>query len=363
MTTGVRPERPVANGGRVPVRFGIVGSGFMAHTYAQCLDRHTSGTDLVAIGGGRRAPGLAAEYGVVAEPGIEGLVSRPDVDAVIIATPHSLHLPHTVVAAAAGKHVYVEKPMARDIDECDRMIEACSTAGVLLTVNKVTRFRESPRTAKRLLDGGAIGRLRMIRVTSSVTAYLPDEHGWVHDPAEGGAWLDMGAHLCDALRWFSGSDAMTVFGRIRDFSAPPDLARSAMVQVEMANGVLAQLWVSFEVPPPGLGSQSQWILVGSDGIIEADAYGQVRLGRGTTWEPVYEMPAFDLNADVYSPVRLAAFAEQVQDFADAIRDHRSPAVAPADARAAIELVAAARLSDQTGAAVRLPLDTTLHRSA
>ena len=72
---------------------------------------------------------------------------------------------------------------------------------------------------------------------------------------------------------------------------------------------------------------------------------------------------FDLNADVYSPVRLAAFAEQVQDFADAIRDHRSPAVAPADARAAIELVAAARLSDQTGAAVRLPLDTTLHRSA
>ena len=185
----------------------------------------------------------------------------------------------------------------------------------------------------------------------------------MHDPAEGGAWLDMGAHLCDALRWFSGSDAMTVFGRIRDFSAPPDLARSAMVQVEMANGVLAQLWVSFEVPPPGLGSQSQWILVGSDGIIEADAYGQVRLGRGTTWEPVYEMPAFDLNADVYSPVRLAAFAEQVQDFADAIRDHRSPAVAPADARAAIELVAAARLSDQTGAAVRLPLDTTLHRSA
>ena len=95
MTTGARPERPVANGGRVPVRFGIVGSGFMAHTYAQCLDRHTSSTDLVAIGGGRRAPGLAAEYGVDAEPSVEGLVSRPDVDAVIIATPHSLHLPHT----------------------------------------------------------------------------------------------------------------------------------------------------------------------------------------------------------------------------------------------------------------------------
>jgi predicted dehydrogenase len=335
----------------------------MAHTYAECLARHTTRTTLVAIGGGRRAPSLAAEYGVAAEPDIETLVSRRDVDAVIIATPHSLHLPHTVVAAEAGKHVYIEKPMARDTDECDRMIAACSGAGVLLTVNKVTRFRESPRTAKRLLDGGAIGSLRMIRVTSSVTAYLPDEHGWVHDPAEGGAWLDMGAHLCDALRWFSGSEAKTVFGRIRDFSAPPDLARSAMVQVEMANGVLAQLWVSFEIPSPGLGSQSQWVLVGSDGIIDADAYGRVRLGRGATWELVYEMPAFDLNADVYSPIRLAAFAEQVQDFADAIRDHRSPAVSPAEARAAIELVEAARRSDRTGAAVRLPLDAAVPRSA
>lgn len=345
------------------VRLGLVGSGFMAHTYAQCLARHTTGTRLVAIGGGSRAAGLAAEYGVAVEPDVEALVGRRDVDAVIIATPHSLHLPHTLAAAGAGKHVYVEKPMARDIDECDRMITACAKAGVLLTVNKVTRFRASPRAAKRLLDTGAIGRLRMIRVTSSVSAYLPDEQGWVHDPAEGGAWLDMGAHLCDGLRWFAGSEATTVFGRIRDFSGPPDLARSAMVQVEMANGVLAQVWVSFEVPSPGLGSQSQWILVGSDGIIDADAYGQVRLGRDGGWEVVYEMPAFDLNADVYSPVRLAAFAEQVQDFADAIRDQRSPAVPPGEARAAIELVEAARISDRTGAAVSLPLVATARRNA
>src|SRR4029077_20121362 len=178
------------------------------------LARHTTGTRLVAIGGGSRAAGLAAEYEVAAEPDVGALVGRSDIDAVIIATPHSLPLPHTVAAARAGKHVYIEKPMARDIDECDRMIAACRDAGVQLTVNKVTRFRASPRTAKRLIDEGAIGRLRMIRVTSSVSGYLPAEQGWVHDPAEGGAWLDMGAHLCDALRWFTGSDAVTVFGRI-----------------------------------------------------------------------------------------------------------------------------------------------------
>ncbi|MFN8620057.1 MAG: Gfo/Idh/MocA family oxidoreductase [Chloroflexota bacterium] len=59
---------------------------------------------------------------------------------------------------------------------------------------------------KRLLDEGAIGELRMVRITSSVEAYLPDETGWTRDPAEGGAWLDMGCHLFDAVRWFTGTE-------------------------------------------------------------------------------------------------------------------------------------------------------------
>ncbi len=86
----------------------------------------------------------------------------------------------------------------------------------------------------------------------------------------------------------------------------------------MKNGVLAQLLVSMELPAPGLGSQSQWTFIGSDGIIESDSYGKVRLGRGDAWEEIYEMPPFGLNSDVYSPVRLEAFAAQVEAFANAV---------------------------------------------
>ena len=337
------------------IGFGLLGSGFMNHTYAECLAKYVPNARLVAVAVGSRAESLAAEYGVTAERSADALLRRPDIDAVIIATPHSTHRQLTALAAAAGKHVYVEKPMAVTVADCDAMIEACRTAGVQLTVNKITRFRESPLTAKRLIDSGAIGKPRMISVTSSVVGYLPDETGWVKAPGEGGAWLDMGVHLFDALRWFTGSEVDIVFARVRDFGGVDHLRRSGMAELVMRNGVIAQVMISFEMPAPGIGSQSQWTIVGSTGIVEADSYGKVRLGTGDTWTEVYEMPRFALDSDVYGFVRLKAFAAQVADFADAIRERRAPAVTGREGRAAVEVVEAAALSSASGAAVQLPL--------
>jgi predicted dehydrogenase len=336
------------------VAFGLLGSGFMNRTYAEALKRYVPSGHLVAVALGSRAPELAADYGAAVEPSAEALLARNDIQAVIIGTPHTTHLPLTQLAAAAGKHVYVEKPMAVGVAECDAMIEACRRAGVLLTVNKVTRYRESPNAAKRLIEDGKIGELRMIRVLSSVVGYHPADHGWARDPAEGGAWLDMGVHQFDALRWFTGSEVDTVFAKVTDW-AGQGLRRSGMAQLVMRNGVLAQIWISFEMPAPGLGSQSQWTFVGSEGIIESDSYGKVRLGRGDGWEQVYEMPAFALNADTVSPVRLQAFSKQVEDFAQAIRDGRQPAVPAENGRKAVELVEATARSSETGQSVKLPL--------
>ena len=337
------------------VGFGLLGSGFMAHTYAECLARHVPNAHLVAVALGSRAPGLVTEYGVELESTVGALLGRDDVQAVIIATPHSTHFPLTIAAAAAGRHVYLEKPMAVSLAECDAMVAACRSAGVSLTVNHVTRYRRSPGTAKRLLREGAIGDLRMVRVLSSVVGYVPDDHGWAKNPEEGGAWLDMGVHMFDALRWFTDSEVDLIFASIRDFGGLEHQRRSGMADLVMRSGVLAQVLISMELPPPGLGSQSQWTLIGSDGIIESDSYGKVRLGRGETWELAYEMPPFALNADVYSPVRLEAFAAQVEGFAAAIEAGGEPALAGEDGRAAVEVVEAAARSSSSGAAVRLPL--------
>lgn len=336
------------------VGVGLLGSGFMAHTYAECLAKHVPNAHLVAVALGSRAPGLCDEYRVALEPTADALLARDDVQAVIIATPHSTHFALTLAAASAGRHVYLEKPMAVTLADCDGMVAACREAGVLLTVNHVTRYRRSPGTAKRLLREGAIGELRMVRVLSSVIGYLPDDHGWAKNPEEGGAWLDMGVHMFDALRWFTDSEVDTVFASIRDFGGLEHQRRSGMADIVMRNGVLAQVLISMEMPAPGLGSQSQWTLIGSDGIIESDSYGKVRLGRGEAWELAYEMPPFALNADVYSPVRLEAFAAQVEDFAAAI-ETGGRGLAGEDGRAAVEVVEAAARSSASGNAVRLPL--------
>ena len=252
------------------VGFGLIGSGFMAHTYAQCLAQHVPDGHLVAVAEGTRAPALAAEYGVDHVATTAELLARDDVDAALICTPHSTHRALTEAAAAAGKHVYIEKPMAVTLADCDAMITVCREARVLLDVNHVTRHRASPVAAKKLIDDGSIGELRIVRILSSVVAYLTDDHGWAHKAGEGGAWLDMGVHLFDALRWFTDSEVEVIFAKVRDFAGDPNQCWSGLAEVVMRNGVMVQMLISFEVPKPGLGSQSQWTFIGSDGIVESE---------------------------------------------------------------------------------------------
>jgi predicted dehydrogenase len=169
----------------------------------------------------------------------------------------------------------------------------------------------------------------------------------------------MGVHLFDALRWFTGSEVEVIFAKVRDFAGDPNQRRSGLAEVVMRNGVIVQMLISFEVPSPGLGSQSQWTFIGSDGIVKSDSYGKVRLGKGEAWEEIFEMPPFALNADVYSPIRLTAFAEQTQQFAQAVQAGfaaAGPGFHGEDGRAAVEVVEGGLRSSETGEAVHLPID-------
>jgi len=116
------------------VRIGMIGSGYMGLTYAEAIARHVKGAALGAVAGGSRATALAASYGVPAEPNVNALLERADIDAVIITSPDQNHCEQTLQAAAQGKHVLVEKPMAPTVKQCESMIAACSKSGVNLAV-------------------------------------------------------------------------------------------------------------------------------------------------------------------------------------------------------------------------------------
>ncbi len=348
---------------------GVVGSGYIGRTYAACLTRHVPNASLVSVWGGSRAPALAQEFGAVADPTLEALLARPEIEAVVLTSPHRAHLPQAVAAAGAGKHVYIEKPMALSVAECDTIIAACEAAGVRLTVNFVTRFRDAPLAMKRLIDDGRIGEIRMIQMQGAWTSFLLEDivdettgrviipkKAWAFDPAEGSQFLDWGVHETDAVRWLTGSEAVSAYAGYRTYGAAPPIDLSAMIQYQLANGVMVQMLMTYEAPEPGLVPNDWTRVIGSTGIIEADHYGKVRLGSGTEWSVVAEQVAFNFLGDYLDPNRLKGFAAQVEDFADAIREDRDPVVTGRDGRAAVEMVEAADRSAATGQAVALPLD-------
>jgi len=343
----------------VSVGFGIVGSGLMAGIYANCLAEDTTDTRLVAIAVGSRAPGLANKFGVEAEPSLEALLARADVEAVVIATPHSAHLPETLMAARAGKHVFLEKPMALDKAECRQMIEACLAAGVRLSVGKITRRLGAPMEAKRLIDGGEIGDVRMIQVWRALDGGLPFPEGaWALDAKEGGPFLDWGSHGCDIVRWYAGAEPVLAFAQYARYDPAERLLPTAFVQFSFANGVLAHIWMTYELPHAVMGGRARYIVVGSRAILEINAYGQVSRSRPDGWDVVYQSPDWVSPDEAWGyPNRYIrdGFARQVQDFANAIAEGREPEVTGEDGLKAVEMVEAATRSAEIGATVPMPL--------
>jgi myo-inositol 2-dehydrogenase/D-chiro-inositol 1-dehydrogenase len=337
--------------------FGVLGSGRMGLTYAECLTRHTSGARLAAVCGGSRAPGLAEQYAVPCATSLDDLLSRSDVEAVIVATPHSRHREHVQRIADAGKHVLVEKPMALHTADCDAMIDASTRAGVTLGVVQTARYTAPARAARQAIVEGRIGQVRMLQLTWLEAGYFPSTpegmNSWASDPAEGGAFLDAGVHAFDLLRWLAASEAVQVFGRSLTYTEPRLPRLSGMAQVSFASGAIGSVWISFELPRPGFPERTMHTrVVGSDGVLDLDSYGKLAVGNADGRRVLVSRAPYD-SLDLTSDRRLEQFIVQTQDFVDALRDGRTPPVTGIDGRAAVAMVEACYRSGATGQPIGL----------
>ncbi len=338
------------------VRFGMIGAGQMAHIHAVAIAEQEPGeARLVAVTSGTRAPALAAEFGAQAEPSIEALLNRQDIDAVVIATPHTAHLPNVLAAAAAGKHILLEKPMALDVDECRQMIAACDKAGVYLSLAKISRWLEALRVGHDLVADGAAGEPIAIHVHRLFPGY--PNTGWPLDPREGGAWLDWGSHGCDVARWYAGREPELVIARFASRRTDmPDL--TGMVTFEFPGALLAHLFMSYEIPGTAATERAHYTLIGTEAVIDVHAYGAVDVLRGDKREPVYRDVRFtDANTtwDEHAPYFRRGFADQVRDLVEAVRDSRPPTIDGNDGLIAVAMATGAIRSWRENSVVRFPL--------
>jgi predicted dehydrogenase len=295
---------------------------------------------------------LAAKHGVEYIEAYDALLARDDVDAVLVATPHSLHHDQVIQAATYGKHVLVEKPMATSVAECDRMITACRQANVVLEVIQTLRFRGALARAKQLIDAGRIGKVYMIRGQSLNRNYIIDTASWAALPENGGAFLDMGVHNFDIMRFLTGAEVSRVFSHVTTYGTVQAPGLSAMTQLTFDNGVCAQQWTSFEFHSAHMtDSQHRYVVAGENGVLDIDGYGKLQVGTEDGLELVWEQPPIDFVNRPFEATRLEAFYTQTQSFIDDVLDGRAPTVGGAEGRAAVAIVEAAMASAASGEAV------------
>ncbi|SPD86195.1 Oxidoreductase [Micropruina glycogenica] len=231
------------------VRWGIVGVGDVTERKSGPAFQQADRSELVAVM--RRDAAKAADFAARhAVPrwydDADALIADPEVDAVYIATPPDSHRDYVERVAAAGKPVYVEKPMARTATECRAMIDACETAGVPLFVAYYRRAMPRFEIARELISGGRLGEVRSVIIRTQHPG--PDLSGglpWRLDPqvSGGGLFVDLGSHTLDWLDHVFGPVTEAAGRASHPLAGPGSVETVVSASFRFAGGVSAVgLW-------------------------------------------------------------------------------------------------------------------------
>ncbi len=191
------------------IRAAIIGLGLWGQNLVKSVQGISPHIQFTAAA--TRTPEKAREFadanGLVMLESYEAALAHPEIDAVVLATPHSLHTEQIVAAARAGKHVFSEKPLGVDHAQAQRAAQACADHGVTLGVGYNWRYQPALQEIRRLIDDGTLGRVLHIEGNfCGPSAYRFPKGHWRHDPSEGpaGGMTGRGVHVIDAMLYLAG---------------------------------------------------------------------------------------------------------------------------------------------------------------
>jgi myo-inositol 2-dehydrogenase/D-chiro-inositol 1-dehydrogenase/scyllo-inositol 2-dehydrogenase (NAD+) len=275
-------------------------------------------------------------------------IADPRIGAVVVATPSELHCAIVAAAAAAGKHILCEKPMAMNASECDEMIAAVERAGVKLQIGFMRRFDASFAAAKARVDSGEIGRVVLVKsLTHGPTTPKP----WMYDIRQSnGPLSEVNSHDIDTLRWFSGSEFEEVYAIGGNFRSPdaketfPDFYDNVVLCARLRNGMQGTICGAQGVQ---YGYDARCEVLGEKGLITVghlhsdSVTGFTASGSASNVVRSWS----DLFADAYR-------AED-EDFVKCVLDNRTPRATGVDGKAAVMVVNAGNQSIAQRRPVRL----------
>jgi predicted dehydrogenase len=341
---------------------GIIGSQFVSHIHALSLKRCAE-AEVFAVAS--PTPGNAQKF--ARNHGLphhftdyKQLLAMPEISMVVVGVPNDVHCQVALDAAAAGKHIVMEKPLCLNLAEADRMLAASRRAKVKLMYAEELCFAPKYVRLKQLLDSGALGEPTLIKQSEKHDGpHAP--HFWDVQRAGGGVTMDMGCHAIEFFRWMLGRPPIkSVYAQMgtyvhKDKTEGDD---NALIILEFANGVVCLAEESW-TKQGGMDDRAE--VHGAKGVAYAD------LHHGNALQ-TYSSVGYDYSVEkggstlgwsfaVWEEEWNYGFPQEMAHFVDCVKHDKPPLVTGEDGRVVLQAVFAAYESARTGCKVQMPFVT------
>ena len=334
------------------MNFCLIGAGRAGLVHAKSLTERIRGSDLVALcDASEETLKTSGELlGVDAHfTDFRKAVRQDNIDAVIIVTPTFLHRDIACAAAEAGKHIFLEKPMAITVEECHQINEAAAKAGVKLQIGFMRRFDPSFLQAKEILDSGEMGRVMVIKSTGRGPGLPPP---WIYDiAASNGILAEVNSHDFDSVRWLVGSDICRVYAEAANFKCLdakdeyPKFYDNAVANLRFADGTLG---VIDGTCPCHYGYDARVEILCENGVLQIGStqeHGMVKVQRDgqvvgqavKSWRTLFK----------------DAYVAELEHFIECVAENKPPRVTGLDGLKAVEAVVAANRSILDGKPIEI----------
>lgn len=329
------------------LKIGIIGAGTMGGMHADCYSEIPD-AEVVAVADSRldAAKAIADRHSAKAFASGDEIIALENVDIVDICLPTPFHKENVLKAAGAGKHVFCEKPIARNMADGREIIAACEKANVKFMVGHVLRYFHEYAAAKKLIDSGAIGKPAMVRTTRAAGHPQGWSNWYANMEMAGGVVLDMVIHDFDFLRWCFG-DVERIYAKGLAYAGIPKVDY-ALVTIRFKSGTIAHVEGSWAHPP---GFFVKLEVAGDAGLIEFDS-------RTTSPLIVSKKASEGGGGGVevpQSPVNVSPYTMELAHFIQCVIEDKEPEVTGEDALRALEIALGTLESIKTGMPVQLPL--------
>jgi predicted dehydrogenase len=254
------------------IRICMIGAGRVGKNHSRAITQHVTGAKIVAVVDtvAQVREETAHEFGIENQyDTLEQALEKVDFDAVVVTTPTPTHMPLAVLAAENKKHVFLEKPMALTLQECDAINQAVDQNSVFLQLGFMRRFDPEFVAAVERIEGGEIGQPMMIKTNTHGPGLPPP---WARDlRTSNGMLAEVNSHDWDTVRWFMGANLERVYTEVANFKGAannvdtPNFYDNVLVNIKLENGGLGMI---SGICPCGYGYDARVEIVGDKGIMQ-----------------------------------------------------------------------------------------------